>query len=330
MLAFVCIVQVSQSGHPTHMRTSGNRQWITALSFVDRLYIVWFLGLSLTIAVFHSRLDGWQNYLLLHLVALWIIALLAIGAQKSAVLRFLHDWYPLLFFIVCFEEVARLSFLVVDGWRDPYLLRFEAWAFPIPPTVWLNSFASRGFTELMEAGYFSYFVLLMIVGGAVYNRPGKREFRQVMTANVLAYMVCSVFFIVFPTEGPAHTLAATNAGSLAGGPFHWAVLLIQSHAGVHGNAFPSSHVAAGVVSLIFAWRYVPKLGAVLTPFVFLLCLGAVYDRYHYASDVFAGLAVGAVCASVVLCAERFPDTEQLRNATVATPAPGCAHSASNL
>src|SRR5512146_101099 len=203
------------------------RRLINLLTFVDRLYCVWFAGLSTLILMFHEGVASWPKYLIVHIITLWIIALLALGSERSRVARFLHDWYPLALFIVCFEETARLSFLVVDGWRDAYVLRFEAWAFPVWPTVWLNSFASWGFTELMELGYFSYFVLLMIVGGALYNRPGKREFRQVMTASVLAYLVCGVFFILFPTEGPAHTLARVHTTVLHGGPFHWAVLLIQ-------------------------------------------------------------------------------------------------------
>jgi membrane-associated phospholipid phosphatase len=284
-----------------------------ALTFVDKLYFVWFIGLTALILPFHSRIAGWQNYVIVHVIALSIVIWLALAVERSATARFLHDWYPLAFFIVCFEETARLSFLIVDSWRDPYILHFEAWAFGTPPTVWLDYFASRPFTELMEVGYFSYFLLLMIVGGSLYNRPGKSEFRQVMTASVLAYMVCYVFFILFPTEGPAHTLAHLHTTKLYGGPFHWLVLLIQNYAGVHGNAFPSSHVAEGMVTLIFAWRYRPKLGAVLTPFVFLLCCGAVYDRYHYASDVIAGLGVGVLCAGVVLASAKIQQSPELES-----------------
>lgn len=276
------------------------------LNFVDCLFLMWFVGLGFLIAVFHARVDGWQNCLLLHLICMWAILLLTSTSSRSSAARFLHDWYPLALFIVTFEETSRLSFLVVDGWRDAYIVRFEEFVFRVPPTVWLNRFASRAVTELLEIGYFSYFLLLMLVGGAVFNRPGKREFRQVMTASVLAYLSCYVFFILFPTEGPAYTLAHLHAVELKGGPFHWAVLLIQNNAGVHGNAFPSSHVAAGVVAVIFAWKYVPKLGVSLTPLVLLLCLGAVYDRYHYASDVIAGAGVGALCAAVVLASEKLP------------------------
>lgn len=276
---------------------------LIALNFVDRLFLVWFAGLGVLIGVSHGRVPGWSTYLVLHVLAIWAILLLAFTAPRSSALRFLRDWYPLALFILTFEETSRLSFLVVNAWRDFYIVRFETWLFPTPPTVWLNQFASRWFTEMVEVGYFSYFLLLMIVGGAVYRRPGKREFHQVMTASVLAYLSCYVFFILFPTEGPAHTLARLHTVPLQGGPFHWAVLLIQHNAGVHGNAFPSSHVAAGVVALVFAWKYTPRLGIALTPLVILLGIGAVYDRYHYASDVIAGAALGLVVSALVLVAE---------------------------
>ena len=237
----------------------------------------------------------------INVVCLVVIRLLQLWAKRSAVGEFLHDWYPLGMFIVCFEEVSRLSFLVRDGWQDRYILALESRLFSVPPTVWLGRHGSWWLTEILEIGYFSYFVLLMIVGGVLYARADKRPFRQVMDATVFAYLVCYLVFIFFPTEGPAHTLGAQHDFPLPGGPFHWVVQLIQRNAGVHGNAFPSAHVAGGVVALFFAWKYVPRLGLALTPLVALLCIGAVYDRYHYVADVIAGIVVGVGASLVVAC-----------------------------
>ncbi len=108
-----------------------------------------------------------------------------------------------------------------------------------------------------------------------------------------------MFFIFFPTEGPARTLKHLHTTEIVGGPFHWLVLLIQRGAGVHGNAFPSSHVAAGFVAWLFAWRHSRRLSYWLAPVVLFLCLGAVYDRYHYVSDVVTGLPVGAAAYAIV-------------------------------
>ncbi|MBV9610720.1 MAG: phosphatase PAP2 family protein, partial [Acidobacteria bacterium] len=168
----------------------------------------------------------------INFVCLVAIRLLQLWGTRSAVGEFLHDWYPLGMFIVFFEEVSRLSFLLRDRWQDHYILAIEARLFAVPPTVWLGQHGSWLLTEILELGYFSYFVLLMIVGGVLYARADKRPFRQVMDATVVAYLVCYTVFILFPTEGPAHTLAAQQNFALPDGPFHWIVQLIQTNAGV--------------------------------------------------------------------------------------------------
>jgi membrane-associated phospholipid phosphatase len=280
----------------TPLRASRNR------NLADKANIFFFITVSLLLLVRTQRFPGWRVLLLVNLGCLLAIELLVRFAGRAQLWRFLHEWYPLAMPIVTFEEVSRLSFIFRSGWQDGYILDLEARLFSAPPTVWLGRHSSPGITELLEIGYFSYFVLLMIVAGAFYARSDRRAFREVMDATVLSYILCYVVFLLCPTEGPAYTLAALHGAALPGvGPFHWAVRLIQRHAGVHGNAFPSAHVAGGVVALIFALRYAPKLGITLTPLVILLCLGAVYDRYHYLSDVVAGVVFGALPALLILC-----------------------------
>jgi len=161
-----------------------------AATTVDHLYFSWFAALSALILIFHSRLPGWPDYLALHAIVVIAILTLISLAPTHRWDSFLHDWYPFAVFILCFEEVARLSLLLAASWQDQYILGFEARLFPTPPTVWLAAHGNWLITEFMELGYFSYFVLLMIVGGALYSRPGRREFRQVMTASVVSYLIC--------------------------------------------------------------------------------------------------------------------------------------------
>lgn len=206
--------------------------------------------------------------ILVNIACFLIIAMLERASSRAPLWRFLHNWYPLGMFIVCFEEASRLSFLVRDAWQDQYLVALESRLFSVPPTVWLGRHGSPVVAEILEIGYFSYFVLLMIVGGVFYARPDKRPFRQAMDASVLGYMLCYLVFVLFPTEGPAHTLTAQHDFPMpGGGPFHWNVGFLEKYAGVHGNAFPSAHVTGAVVALFFAWRYAPKLGLWLPPWL---------------------------------------------------------------
>jgi len=59
-----------------------------------------------------------------------------------------------------------------------------------------------------------------------------------------------------------------------------------------------------MASLIIAWRCVPRLANLLLPFFIFMCVGSVYDRYHYVSDVVGGIVVGAPPAFVVLIRAR--------------------------
>lgn len=69
-------------------------------------------------------------------------------------------------------------------------------------------------------------------------------------------------------------------------------------AGTHGNAFPSAHVAGATVPSIFAAKYAVRYAPLLFATLALMCVGAVYDRYHYASDVVGGLAIGVTAAAI--------------------------------
>ena len=277
------------------------RVWRRA-QFVDRLYIGYFVVVAALIVVQRHAIPGWPGVLALHAAGVALVAVLvaASGRWPGA-----HAWYPLLMPLMTFPAVARLNLMFADGWRDGQLLALEARLFPQSPTFWLRDVTPPLVAELFQVGYLSYFLLLVIVAGVLRRRDREAPFRGVIAASVLAYLFCYVVFLAWPMEGPVHTLRQVAGPAPAGGPFHTLVLLVQ-RAGVHGNAFPSAHVAGALPPLLFAWRYLPRLAAILAPLVVLMGLGAVYDGYHYVSDVVAGVAVGAAAAACVLAVQGSP------------------------
>jgi membrane-associated phospholipid phosphatase len=268
----------------------------------DRIYLVYFAGGGVVVVLLRDRVPAWPAFLELHLVCLAVVVVLVLGVHRFSIA---HAWYPLVMPLVTFPEVARLNLLFVDSWRDQDLLAFENWLFREPPTIWLGRFTSPVVSEPLQIGYLSYFVLLIVVASVLYRRRDRAPFFGVVSASVLSYMVCYIVFVTFPTEGPAHTLRHLYTQPIPDGPFHWMVTVVQ-RAGVHGNAFPSAHVAGAMVPLVFAWRHARPLGALLTPLVVLLCVGTVYDRYHYVSDVCAGIVLGGAAAWVIMLAQASP------------------------
>jgi len=43
---------------------------------------------------------------------------------------------------------------------------------------------------------------------------------------------------------------------------------------------------------MYAYRFLPRVAPWLLVSVLLMCVGAVYDGYHYASDVIVGAVLG--------------------------------------
>ena len=278
-------------------------------NFTDRLYLTYFAGLTVAIVLLRHRVPGWTAYVMLHAI---VIALIAALVYFSRRLPAAHAWYPLLLPIIAFPEAAQLHDLFVDQWRDSYILALEGAVFSEPPTVWLPRIQSPLFSEILQTGYLSYFLFLPVVAAILYRRPDKAPFFGVMAATVLGYLTCYVVFLTFPTEGPAHTLRQVHTQPLPGGPLHSAVLFLQK-AGTHGNAFPSAHAVGAVVPVIFAWRHVRTLVPWLLPLLVLMCVGAVYDRYHYASDMIGGVLIGVAAAAFIMAMQSHPRWARVLN-----------------
>jgi membrane-associated phospholipid phosphatase len=260
-------------------------------SSADRLLVSYFIAGAVAIALRRDHIAGWPYFVLLHAVCIVVIIGLVWTAERWPAA---HAWYPLAMAILMFEEVALLNFMFVAEWQDRHVLGFEEALFGEPPGQWLARFASPIVTELLAVGYFSYYLMLPAVGAVLYRRRENAALEAFMSATMLAFMACYAIFVTFPTEGPRHTLSHLHTEPLSGGPVWSAVLFIQSSAGVHGNAFPSAHAAGAMVALVFAWRYAQTLAWWMLPFVLLMCVGAVHLRYHYASDMIAGVLIGAV------------------------------------
>jgi membrane-associated phospholipid phosphatase len=268
--------------------------------FTDRLLLTYWTVLSAAVILRRDRVEAWAWLLVLHAMLVGMILTLVRHRHRWP---HVHAWYPLVLPLVAFHEAALLHDLFVDEWRDRYILDIEARLFGTPPTVWIGRFRRQSFSEMLQFGYLSYFFFLPLIGVVLYRRPDKTPFFGVMAATMLAYVACYVIYLVFPTEGPAHTLRHMHLSPIPEGPLASLVQFTQ-RAGTHGNAFPSAHVAGAVVPAIFAAKYAIRYAPLLFASLVLMCAGAVYDRYHYASDIAAGLVIGIAAAAFVLSRNR--------------------------
>lgn len=273
------------------------------MNLTDRIYLWIHVALSVLVLVCHDRVSHWPRYIAWNIAAIAAILVVSGAARvrQGSVWQFAHDWLPgAVFFTSVFEEISFLSLALVPHWQSGQIAAFELAHFGVSPEAWLHAHVSAWLSELFAFGYLCFYPMYPIVGLTYWfwrNRPGYgMAFRRMTDALAVGYLVCYSVYLFWPTQSPNHTngIAVTSFT----GPFHALIRFVQGSAGVHGNAFPSSHIMLSFVVLVFVWRYFPRSGPWLLAINILMCLGAVYDGYHWASDAVAGAVVGSAVGLV--------------------------------
>ena len=164
-------------------------------------------------------------------------------------------------------------------------------------------------SEVFYAAYFSYYVMVVGVGLALFYRNREQFFHYLSVISFVFY-VCFLVYIFVPVEGPrvffrelegyrlpadVQPLAAPAfPAAVKAGPFFRIMAWIYRWFESPGAAFPSSHVAAAIGTVCFSFRYLRSIRWPHLVVVVLLCLATIYCRYHYAVDVVAGGLTAAV------------------------------------
>jgi len=272
----------------------------------DRLVAVYAL-LSGAALAFPNRPDGWLLLALVHAAAL--VAGLgpepvrragrAASRAWPATASFLHDWYPLFLIPLLYSELPLLNRAVHEGiYFDGVVQGWEQAIFGGQPSRTLAAAMPwKPLSELLHLSYLSYY--LLIFGPALMIRAAGRraDFRRAVFALMLTFVAHYLFFVWFPVQGPRYLFPAPG-GSLADGPFYRLAHAVLEAGSSQGAAFPSSHVGVAVAQTLVTRRYLGKWWLVAATLTAGLAAGAVYGGFHYATDVLAGAALGALCCGV--------------------------------
>lgn len=214
-------------------------------------------------------------------------------AGRGRVFRFFRIFLPVALTPVLYTELETLNQLVSPGYLDGAVQGWEAAIFGGQPSItFAERLPSPWLSELLHAGYFSYYLVVPGAALAVYVKAGGRGLARLTISVALAFFVCYLCFAVFPVAGPRYEFARIG-GALSEEPLFRIVHGVLEAGSSKGTAFPSSHVAAAGAALLACRRDAPRWFWVFLPAVVLLTVGTVYGRFHYAVDALAGLAVAA-------------------------------------
>lgn len=260
----------------------------------DTVFIFYLTAVSIWVTLFHRGIERWWIYVLSHslAVAITIAWVRFSSGSDRPVVRFLRYWYIPLSLAVFYEQIDKFILGLHGRYLDHIIYNFEKNLLGVHPSVWMERFASPVMTEVMKISYHSYYWMGPILGVSLYMRKDKIPFRRTLFSIMLAFFISYFGFILFPVVGPRYVLSDLYNGPLNG---YFVTALqdwIMEHGDIYGGCMPSSHVAVALVVLMLAWTYQKRFALVFTPLVTMLSISTVYNRYHYASDVVAGVIVG--------------------------------------
>jgi membrane-associated phospholipid phosphatase len=226
------------------------------------------------------------------------LLLTAWGARRgvgraSPALQTVAAWTPLLLVPAFYNELPHVAAGLGTRMHDAPVIRWELALFgDSPARTFAAAMPWRALSELLHAGYLSYYALIVGPPLVFWAMGRRRAFAESAFAVMLAFVCCYCVFVAFPVQGPWFEWPIPAA--IPRGPVREAVERLLLAGSSRGTAFPSSHVAVSVAQTLATWRLLPPLGWACAACTVALSLGAVYGGLHYAIDVLVGAGVGAV------------------------------------
>ena len=114
----------------------------------------------------------------------------------------------------------------------------------------------------MHAAYLSYYAILAAVPLGMWWSGRFPAARETLLLIMVTFYVCYPLFLIFPVAGPRYVFPPPrNAATEV--PLAVLTHRLLEGGSAWGTAFPSSHVAAGLVAALAAFRHLRPLGVML-------------------------------------------------------------------
>lgn len=273
-----------------------NKSYLSRFRPVDIATLAYIIAEILIVLVFMAGRQGWLNLLFFYLCSGAVVLIMVAFpfSELSAIARAVRNAYPLILFAFLYRAVGPQIFIVFDHPFDPIVHRFELSVFGVDPAFYLQKYLEVWINELMNFAYFSYYLLLPSAAVAFVVLKKWNSLDKLILSSAIAFYACYILFIFFPVLGPRFFLRDIYYLPIIGPIFTPMTQKLVEIGGLYGAAMPSSHCA---IALIFAWRVSRDIKSMAFPAILLstlLCLGTIYGRFHYLTDVVVGLIIGAL------------------------------------
>ena len=162
------------------------------------------------------------------------------------------------------------------------------------PVFWMEDQISANLTLLLSIAYAAFIPYLHLSLASRFLHRKSPHLEAFASGLAAVYSLGYIGYLFFPAYGPIIFQAQEFQQPLpANSVLDLVINSIDAAGGPHG-ALPSLHVAVSTFLCAVDWQHGRRLRSLIfSPLVVLILFATVYLRYHYAVDVFAGLAVAA-------------------------------------
>jgi membrane-associated phospholipid phosphatase len=277
-----------------------HRQGQAGLLLEERITIAAAALADFAILAFSSFGDAWDIFGLNLCIIAAITGAAALHRRcPHAWATFIRDWYVPAFLIVIFLENRRLIRLFNPHDLDALFIRMDSFLFlGHYPTVLMERITTPLLTEILQLSYVSFYFLPFCLCLLIYRtRPG-REFHITASTILMGFYLSYISYYLTPVVGPRFTLGHLQSVPLQGVFLYDSLRgALEAAEGRMGDCFPSGHAMISLLTVLLARRYARGFFPAAIAWFLLIQLSTVYLRYHYAVDLAAGWALGALTYS---------------------------------
>ncbi len=262
------------------------------LNLVDYSTIAYLLITTVLVLFFYNKIENpiFHIYMRIGFFGIIILSSFIRFKTNNNFIKLISNLVPLAFLGFFYNETASFNHLFFDNF-DGYISSLELHIFGIQPSVvFSNFFHWKWFSELMNFGYFSYYLIIFGTPTLFYYKK-PQHFQQLLFVLLTTFYMYYIVFIIIPVVGPQFYFKGDLSVFTPQGPFGYLIKFIQETGEVPTGAFPSSHVGISILLGFYIFKYFKNIFKYIFFIIAILIISTVYIKAHYVLDVFVAFII---------------------------------------
>jgi membrane-associated phospholipid phosphatase len=251
-------------------------------------YILFELAIVL---LFMTGRPGWIFFFGFYIAAGCLAFMVSMNPMRGS-WRLLRLIYPIIIMILLYEALNFQIYLIQHHSFDNQIYTMETAIFGFDISFAAQRYMEIWLNEVMNFLYIFYYLFIPVAIFILAKRRLWNSLEKMILSACLTFFACYIIFLFYPVVGPRYYLASIYYLPMIGPIFTPLAQKIVNSGGLHGGAMPSSHCAVALVAVWFLFRELKYTRVFLLSLYIMLCVSTIYGRYHYVSDVFAGIIIG--------------------------------------